>query len=174
MKIRGKIPLLLWRINMSFTNTIPITKDGYEKLQTELKDLKSVQRPKVIQEIAGARAHGDLKENAEYHAAREKQGFIEARITELESSLSRTQIIELPKGDIESVRFGALVTLSDEETSTEQKFRIVGDLEADISKKLISVSSPIAKAIMGKKIDDLVLIKAPSGTKEYVVPEIEF
>ena len=152
---------------------IPLTKDGHERLQQELAKLKSVERPTIIEAIAEARAHGDLKENAEYHAAREKQGMIEARISDLEDKLSRSQVIEMtPNGD--TVRFGAWVNLQDEETGEEKKYRIVGDLEADISKNRLSVSSPMARALLGKKVDDLVALKVPKGTKEFVVLSISY
>ena len=156
------------------TETIPLTKQGYDGLKVELENLKKTERPKVIQEIAEARAHGDLKENAEYHAAREKQSFIEGRITILEDSLSRANIIDFSGQDVDQVRFGAFVQLEDEETGEVKEFRIVGDLEANIDENKISLGSPIAKALLGKKLDDVVEVKAPKGVVEYVVTEIRF
>jgi len=153
---------------------IPFTKDGHEKLTAELSNLKSVERPKVIEEIAEARAHGDLKENAEYHAAREKQGFIEGRINDLEDKLARAQVISHGDNAKESVKFGAFVTLEDEETGDKKTYRIVGDLEADIEKSKISLSSPIARALLGKQPDDLVEIKVPKGIKEFVILDISY
>ena len=153
---------------------IPLTRDGHEELKEELSQLKTKERPAVIEAIAEARGHGDLKENAEYHAAREKQGFVEARIAELEDKLSRAQIIDNSTSVCDSVRFGAWVVLSDENTGEEKKFRIVGDLEADIEKNKVSVSSPMAKALLGKKEDDTVEIRAPKGTTEYCIVSIEY
>ena len=155
-------------------DTLPFTKSGFEKLQKELDHLRSVERPEVVEAIAEARSHGDLKENAEYHAAREKQGFIEARITELEDKLSRAQVVDHSHDSCDSVKFGAWVTLSDEDTGEEKKYRIVGDLEADISRNLLSMSSPMGRALLGKKVDDFVTIKVPKGSKEYVVLDISF
>jgi len=155
-------------------DTIPITPEGYEKLTAELKNLKEVERPKVIQDIAEARAHGDLKENAEYHAARDKQGFVEARIKELDGSLSRAKIIDFRGQDIDQVRIGAYVTVIDEESGEEKKFRIVGDLEADIESNKLSLSSPIARALMGKSVDDVVEVKVPKGVVEYLISEVKY
>ncbi len=154
--------------------SVPLTKEGHVELSKELERLKSVERPKVIDEIAEARAHGDLKENAEYHAAREKQGFIEARINDLEDKLARAQIIDFSNQDVDAVRFGSWVVLSDEDSGEEKTYRIVGDLEADIEHNKISISSPMAKALLGKQEDDLVEIKAPKGSKEYVVISISY
>lgn len=153
---------------------IPFTPEGYKELQKELDNLKKIQRHKIIEAIAEARAHGDLKENAEYHAAREKQSFIEGRISLLEDKLSRAQVVNNENLNTSTVRFGALVTLLDEDTDTEKKYRIVGDLEADISKNKISLSSPIAKAILGKNVDDEVAIRVPKGVKEYLIIKVEY
>ena len=155
------------------TETIPFTPQGYEQLKAELENLKSVQRPKVIEEIAEARAHGDLKENAEYHAAREKQSFIEGRITILDDHIARANIIDFSSDNPQKVMFGAFVTLEDEE-GEEKTYRIVGDLEADISDNKISVGSPIAKALMGKNLDDVVEVKVPKGVMEYTLLKIEY
>lgn len=159
---------------MKNVELIPFTKDGFVQIQKELEQLKSVERPRIIQAIADARLHGDLKENAEYHAAREKQGLIEARITDLEDKLSRAQVIDLSNSPTTTVRFGVWVQLRDEETEEEKKFRLVGDLEADITKNFLSVSSPLGKALLGKKVDDLVEIIVPKGTKEYLILKISY
>lgn len=154
--------------------TIPLTKDGFKFLNEELEDLKKVQRPTVIEQIAEARDHGDLKENAEYHAAREKQGFIEGRINELEDKLSRAEVIDFSTEQPSMVKFGAFVTVCDEDTGEEKTYRIVGDLESDIEKNKVSLSTPIAKALMGKRIDDLIEVKVPKGVIEYVITEIDY
>ncbi len=153
---------------------IPFTKDGFVYFSKELELLKSIERPKIIQAIADARLHGDLKENAEYHAAREKQGLIEARITDLEDKLSRAQVIDLSSAQTGNVRFGAWVHLRDENTEEEKNFRLVGDLEADITKNFLSISSPLGKALLGKKENDLVELTAPKGTKEFVILKISY
>jgi transcription elongation factor GreA len=153
--------------------TIPFTKEGFDQLNKELDQLKGVERQRVIESIAEARAHGDLKENAEYHAAREKQGLIEARIAELEDKLSRGEVVA-PPSDANAIRFGAWVTLCDEDNGEEKQYRIVGDMEADITNNRLSISSPMGKALLGKKIDDLVEIKVPKGIKEYVVVNINY
>lgn len=158
---------------MSNIEQVPLTPDGHETLVKELHHLKSVERPEVIAAIAEARSHGDLKENAEYHAAREKQGLTEARIADLEDKLSRAQVIDL-KGSPDTVRFGTWVNLQDEESGEEKRFRIVGDLEADITKDKLSISSPMARALLGKREDELVTIKAPKGAKEYMILSISY
>ena len=154
--------------------TIPLTKEGYDVLKEELRHLRHDERPKVIADIAEARAHGDLSENAEYHAAREKQGFIEARIADLEDKLGRAQIIDFANQQADTVRFGAYVTVSDSETGEEKTFRIVGDLEADISKNKISLSSPIAKALLGRRVDDVIEVRAPKGSIEYTIRSVSY
>ncbi len=153
---------------------VPFTLEGFQALTAELERLKNTERPHVIQAIAEARAHGDLKENAEYHAAREKQGLIEARIADLEDKLARAQIIDPGAGAQDTVRFGAWVVLTDEETGEKKKYRIVGDLEADINRNLLSVSSPMARALLGKKVEDLVEIQAPKGVREFSVLSVEY
>lgn len=153
--------------------TVPFTREGYRRLKVELDQLKSVERPKVIQEIAEARAHGDLSENAEYAAAREKQGFIEARIADLDDKLSRAQVIEYEDTVNNQVRFGAWVTVADED-GKQKHYRIVGDLEADLERGLISMSSPIARALMGKREGDLVEVRAPKGTAEYTIEAVRY
>lgn len=155
------------------TETIPFTPEGYEELKAELTNLKSVERPKVIEEIAEARAHGDLKENAEYHAAREKQSFIEGRITILDDHIARANILDFSNETPDQVKFGAFVTVEDEE-GEEKTLRIVGDLEADIERNRISLGSPLAKALMGKKLDDFVEVKVPKGVKEYTIVNVTY
>jgi len=154
---------------------VPLTARGAEKLREELKQLKSVARPKVVQAIAEARAHGDLKENAEYHAAREQQAFIEGRIKEIESKLSHAQIIDVTKLNADGrVVFGATVTLMDEETGEEVTYQIVGDDEADIKQGLISVSSPVARALIGKEEGDVVEVRTPGGVREYEIVAVQY
>lgn len=153
----------------------PLTMRGAQRLREELERLKSVERPKVIEAIAEARAHGDLKENAEYHAAREQQGFIEGRIRELEGTLSHAQIIDLSKLNAGSrIVFGATVDLADTETGEEVTYQIVGDLEADIKAGLISISSPVSRALIGKHEGDTVTIQAPGGVREYEIVGVRY
>ena len=155
--------------------TLPITKRGSEKLKAELHQLKTVDRPWVIGAIAEARAHGDLKENAEYHAAREQQSFIEGRIQELEFTLSHCQIIEVGKLKAGSkVVFGATVELVDIETDATVIYMIVGDLEADLKQQRISISSPIARALIGKHEGDAITILAPGGNREYEITAVRY
>ena len=153
----------------------PITSKGAIRLRAELEELKSVKRPKVIAEIAEARAHGDLKENAEYHAARDQQSFIEGRIKHLEGELSHAQVIDiatLTAGD--RVVFGATVQLADCDTDEERTYQIVGDLEADIKQGLIAISSPVARALIGKHEGDTATIEAPAGTREYEIISVRY
>ena len=152
----------------------PITNKGFEKLESELKILKSSERPNVIKAIAEAREHGDLSENAEYHAAKEKQSFIEGRIADLENKISRAEVIntEVLSGD--KIIFGATVTLGEVGRKKNIIYQIVGTEEADVENGKISVSSPLARALLGKKIDDLVEVSSPGGSKEYEVENIEF
>lgn len=153
----------------------PITLKGAQRLREELDHLKSVKRPKVIAAIAEAREHGDLKENAEYHAAREEQGFIEGRIKQLEGELSHAEIIDITKLNAGSkVVFGATVELSDVESDEEKRYQIVGDLEADIKLGLIAISSPLARALIGKLEGDAVTIDAPAGQREYEIVSVHY
>lgn len=152
---------------------VPITLRGAEALKQELKHLKSVARPQVVAAISEARAHGDLKENAEYHAAREQQSFIEGRILELEGALSHSQVIDpasLPQDG--RVVFGVTVKLLNIDNDQEVNYQIVGDYESDIKLNRISVSSPIARALIGKEIDDVVMVQAPGGNIEYEIVEV--
>lgn len=153
----------------------PMTAKGAELLRNELNELKSVTRPKIIESIAEAREHGDLKENAEYHAAREQQSFCEGRIQDIEGKLSNAQIIDVTKMDnTGKVIFGVTVTILNVETEEETTYKIVGDDEADIKNNLISVNSPIARGLIGKELDDVVNIQTPSGTVEYEIIEVEY
>jgi transcription elongation factor GreA len=156
-------------------NKHPLTKRGAEKLQKELQHLKSVDRPRVIKAIAEARAHGDLKENAEYHAAREQQSFIEGRIKEIESKLSHANIIDVAHLDAGGkVVFGSTVDLVDEDTGDEVTYQIVGVDEADIKSGLVSVSSPIARALIGKEEGDVATVVAPGGEKNFEIVEVRY
>jgi transcription elongation factor GreA len=152
----------------------PITNKGFEKLEIELKLLKSTERPNVIKAIAEARAHGDLSENAEYHAAKEKQSFIEGRIADLENKISRAEVINTRVLSGDKIIFGATVTLGQVGRKKNIVYQIVGTEEADVENGKISVSSPLARALLGKKIDDMVEVLSPGGSKEYEVENIEF
>ena len=156
-------------------NSMPLTARGAERLREELKRLKKVERPRIIDAIAEARAHGDLSENAEYHAAREEQGFIEGRIKELDSSLGLAQIIDPTVLDTGGrIVFGATVELFNIATEEEVSYQIVGDLESDIEKSRISISSPIARALIGKEVDDEVDVKTPGGVITYEVLSVKY
>ena len=153
----------------------PLTKTGAERLRTELAHLKQKVRPQIIAAIAEARAHGDLRENAEYHAAREQQGFMEGRIQQLESTLSSAQIIDVARLNLGGrVVFGATVTVADEETGEETRYQIVGDLESDLKHNRIAVSSPIARAMIGKQQGEVVAVKAPAGDRELEIVAVEY
>jgi len=153
----------------------PLTLKGSQRLRDELEQLKSVKRPEIINAIAEARAHGDLKENAEYHAAREQQSFVEGRIKQLESELSHAEVIDVAQLNAGSrVVFGATVTLADVETDEEKRYQIVGDLEADIKLSMIAISSPLARALIGKNEGDSVVIDAPAGQREYEIVRVAY
>nr|WP_259394649.1 transcription elongation factor GreA [Stenotrophomonas koreensis] len=153
----------------------PITLKGAQRLREELDYLKSVKRPEIITAIAEAREHGDLKENAEYHAAREQQGFIEGRIQQLEGELSNAEVIDVSKLNVgNKVVFGATVVLADVDTDEERKYQIVGDLEADIKLGLIAISSPVARAMIGKLEGDSIVIDAPAGQREYEIVSVAY
>lgn len=153
---------------------IPMTRQGFEALEKELKQLKSKDRPAVIEAIAEARAHGDLSENAEYHAAREKQSFIEGRIKELESVIAAVQIIDPASLAGNTVKFGARVLIVDEETDVEVSYQIVGHYESNADKGLISVNAPIARALIGKAIGDSVEVHTPQGRRSYEILDVVF
>ncbi len=151
---------------------VPMTAEGHAAMMDEVKHLKSVERPRIIKAIEEARSHGDLSENAEYHAAKEQQGWTEARVAELEDKLSRAEIIDITKLSGDTVKFGARVTLIDEETEDETSYQIVGEFEADVKKGKISISSPIARALIGKKIGDSVEVNTPGGGKSYEIAKV--
>ncbi len=152
---------------------IPLTRAGFDKLDAELKQLKTEERPAIIRAIAEAREHGDLSENAEYHSAKEKQSFIEGRIKELEGVISLAEIID-PTKLSGSVKFGATVTVADEDTDEEKTYQIVGEYEADIEKGLLNMKSPIARALIGKDVGDSAEVRTPGGEKSYEIIEITY
>ena len=156
------------------TDKFPMTKDGLKKLRDELEHLKITERPDVIKAISEAREHGDLSENAEYHAAREKQSFIEGRISELENKILRAEVIDTSNLDNSEVVFGATVEVTDINNEKKFTYRIVGTDEADIEKNLISISAPLCKAIMNKRVNDVIEVNTPSGSKEYIINSIKF
>lgn len=153
---------------------IPMTQQGYNLLEQELRHLKNTERPAVIKAIADAREHGDLSENAEYHAARERQGFIEGRISELEDKISRADVIDPAKITGDYIKFGATVTLHDDDTDEIVVYQIVGSDEADIKKGLLSITSPLARALIGKTVKTSVEVVTPSGGKGYNIKKIEY
>ena len=156
-------------------NQLPLTAAGAERLKVELNELKKVKRPAVIDAIATAREHGDMKENAEYHAAKEQQAFIEGRIKELESAVSNSQIIDVTKlNQSGRVVFGCTVDLINVETEAEVSYQVVGDIEADISFNRIAISSPIARALIGKEVGEDVVVEAPAGIKEYEITDVHY
>jgi len=151
-----------------------MTAEGYQALDAELKRLKTEERPTVIQAIAEARAHGDLSENAEYHAAKERQSFIEGRLAEIEDKIARAQIIDVSKLSGKQVKFGATVQLLDEDSGGKSKYKIVGEDESDVAQGKISVTSPIARALIGKEEGDVVEVMAPGGAKSYEIVKVKF
>ena len=153
---------------------IPMTSEGYRSLRDELDQLKKVERPKIVQEIEVARAHGDLKENAEYHAAKEKQGFVEGRIREIEAKLSNAEVIDVTQMSGTRVVFGCTVVVIDSETDEEKTYKIVGDDEADLKAGKISFNSPIARALIGKEEGDETIIKAPGGDRAVEIGEVSY
>ncbi|QPC42439.1 transcription elongation factor GreA [Kaustia mangrovi] len=153
---------------------VPMTAAGHEALIEEIKHLKTVERPRIIRAIQEARAHGDLSENAEYHAAKEQQGYTEARVAELEDKLSRAEVIDVSKLSGDSVKFGATVTLVDEDTDEESVYQIVGELEADVKAGRISITSPIARALIGKSVGDSVEVNTPGGGKSYEILAVSY
>ena len=151
-----------------------MTSEGYASLDDELKRLKSVERPSVIAAISEARSHGDLSENAEYHAAKERQGWIEGRIAEIEDKISRAQVIDVSKLSGKQVKFGATVTVVDEDTEKQDRYQIVGEHEADVKKGRVSVTSPIARSLIGKETGDVVEVNTPGGVKAYEITAVEW
>ena len=153
---------------------VPMTAGGYDRLQEELKHLKSVDRPAVIRAIAEAREHGDLSENAEYQAARERQSFIEGRVLEIEDRISRAEVIDVTALTGDSVKFGATVKLADEDTDEETTYQIVGQDESDIKAGRLSITAPLARGLIGKSVGDVVEVTTPNGSKSYEVMDIQF
>jgi transcription elongation factor GreA len=153
---------------------VPMTIEGYRKLETELQRLKSEERPRIIAQIAEARQHGDLSENAEYHAAKEAQGLNEAKVAELEDRIGRAEVVDTAKLSGNTVKFGATVTLVDEDTDEKVKYKIVGDFEASVREGKISISSPIARALIGKSKNDTVEVTTPKGARSYKLLKIEW
>jgi transcription elongation factor GreA len=152
----------------------PMTMEGFTRLEDELRHLKGVERPAVIRAIADAREHGDISENAEYHAARERQSFIEGRLAELEDKISRAEVIDVSKLSGRQVKFGATVTVVDEDTDERAAYQIVGQDEADIKTKRLSITSPLARALIGKKVGDTVEVTTPGGGKSYEIVKVQF
>lgn len=148
---------------------VPMTIGGHAQLEVELKRRTSVERPHIIQAISEARAHGDLSENAEYHAAKEQQSLNEGRINELEDKLGRAEVIDVSKMSGDTIKFGATVTLIDEDTEEEKKYQIVGDVEADVKEGKVSISSPISRALIGKEVGDSIEVAAPGGARSYEI-----
>ncbi len=153
---------------------VPMTLLGYQRLEEELKRLRGEERPAIIKAIAEAREHGDLSENAEYHAARERQSFVEGRIQELEDKIGRSEIIDVTKLDGKIIKFGATVTLVDEDTDEKTSYQIVGEDEADIKAGLLSVTSPLARALIGKQVKEAVEVSTPKGSKSYEIVKVAF
>jgi transcription elongation factor GreA len=154
------------------TERVPMTSEGYQHLEAELHRLKSVERPRIIQAIAEARAHGDLSENAEYHSAKEAQGLNEAKVADLEDKLSRAEVIDPAKLSGDTVKFGATVSLIDEDTDEKVTYKIVGDLEANVREGKISISSPIARALIGKSKGDTAEVTTPKGPRSYEIVKV--
>ena len=155
-------------------NKIPMTSDGYSKLKEELKKLTSEDRPNIIAAIAEARGHGDLSENAEYQYAKEQQSLIEGRISDLESSISRAEVIDIKSISGNDVKFGATIEIEDDDTGQKQKYQIVGEYESDIENKKLSINSPLARGLIGKSKDDNVEINSPKGLKSYTIISVKY
>ncbi len=156
------------------TDKVPMTAQGYQRIEEELKHLKNVERHAIIKAIAEAREHGDLKENAEYHAARERQSFVEGRILDLDDKIGRAEIIDVSKLSGTTVLFGATIVVIDENTEEEMTYQIVGDEESDIKKGFLSISSPLARALIGKKMGESVEVNTPKGLKNYEITKVVF
>jgi transcription elongation factor GreA len=153
---------------------VPMTVVGYQTLDEELKRLKTIERPSVIAAIAEARSHGDLSENAEYHAAKERQGWIEGQIAEIEDKIARAQVIDVSKLSGKQIKFGATVSVIDEDTEDEARYQIVGEHEADVKSGRISVSSPLSRAMIGKEVGEVVEVNTPGGVKAYEITKVEW
>jgi transcription elongation factor GreA len=156
------------------TTKIPMTSEGYQRLEEELRHLKLNERPAIIRAIAEAREHGDLSENAEYHAARERQSFVEGRVAELEDKIARAEVIDVTKLSGKQVMFGATITVVDEDTDEKNSYQIVGPDEADVKAKRLSITSPLARAVIGKKVGDTVEVTTPNGSKSYEIVKVAF
>ncbi|MEM7619171.1 MAG: transcription elongation factor GreA [Pseudomonadota bacterium] len=156
------------------TEKVPMTIPGFQALETELQRLKTVERPRIIQAIAEAREHGDLSENAEYHAAKESQGLNESRMAEIEDQLSRADVIDITKLSGKQIKFGATVTVVDEDTEAEARYQIVGEFEADVKQGKISITSPIARGLIGKSVGDSIEVATPGGGKVYEIINVEY
>jgi transcription elongation factor GreA len=163
-----------WETLAMSMERVPMTTEGFKLLEAELQRLKAEERPRIIQAIAEARSHGDLSENAEYHAAKEAQGLNEARVAELEDKISRAEIVDTSKLSGTTIKFGATVTLVDEDTDEKVKYKIVGDLEADVKSGKISISSPIARALIGKSKGDTAEVTTPKGARSYEILKVEW
>jgi len=156
------------------SDKVPMTAGGYARLEEELRYLKSTARPEVIRAIAEAREHGDLSENAEYHAARERQSFIEGRVMELEDKIARAEVIDVATLNGNTVKFGATVTLVDEDTEAETAYQLVGEMEADVKEGRLSITAPLARALIGKEVGDSVEVMTPAGSKAYEILKVQY
>jgi transcription elongation factor GreA len=175
MSPRSELPFHLGELEQkSVMEKVPMTGGGYQALDVELKRLKTQERPSVIAAISEARSHGDLSENAEYHAAKERQGFIEGRIAEIEDKIARAQVIDVSKLSGKQVKFGATVSLVDEDTEEATRYQIVGEHEADVKQGRISITAPLARGMIGKEVGDVVEIISPGGVKSYEIMKVEW
>ncbi|WP_299622994.1 transcription elongation factor GreA [Pelagibius sp.] len=156
------------------SDKVPMTAAGYSSLEEELRYLKTTARPEVIRAIAEAREHGDLSENAEYHAARERQSFIEGRVAELEDKIARAEVIDVTTLDGDTVKFGATVTLVDEDTDAETAYQLVGEMEADVKAGRLAITAPLARALIGKEVGDSVEVMTPAGSKAYEILKVQY
>ena len=156
------------------SDKVPMTAQGYSSLEEELRYLKTTARPEVIRAIAEAREHGDLSENAEYHAARERQSFIEGRVAELEDKIARAEVIDVSTLDGDTVKFGATVTLVDEDTDAETAYQLVGEMEADVKNGRLAITAPLARALIGKEVGDSVEVMTPAGSKAYEILKVQY
>ena len=168
------MPAALWIEWIGMSEKFPMTEQGWVRLEEELKQLKSVARPEVIRAIAEAREHGDLSENAEYHAARERQSFIEGRVAELEDKMARAVVIDVSTLSGKTVKFGASVQLVDEDTDEKIAYQLVGELEADVKAGRLAITSPLARALIGKKVGDTVEVNTPKGEKMYEILKVKY
>jgi len=156
------------------SDKVPMTASGFARLEEELRYLKSTARPEIIRAIAEAREHGDLSENAEYHAARERQSFIEGRVMELEDKIARAEVIDVASLNGKTVKFGATVTLVDEDTDAKTAYQLVGEMEADVKEGRLSITAPLARALIGKEVGDSVEVMTPAGSKAYEILKVQY